>query len=115
MRWTRGAGEGEIDLPGEGGLREGGDKGSTNNRSANNGQDPVIHKRDPKGTFILGHLSVPGAHSPRTSRTAEDKGDGKEYLAKSLCWLLTGDVPLGSLQKRAWQRMDPAPGMSWQC
>lgn len=45
-------------------MRGGGDKGSTNNRSANNGQDPVIHKRDPKATFILGHLNVPEAHSP---------------------------------------------------
>ena len=59
----------------EGGIRQRID----NNRSANNGQAPVMHKSHPRAAFILGQLSVRKAHSPQTSGTAEDKGDEKEY------------------------------------
>lgn len=49
------------------------------NRSTNNGQDPVMHKSNPRAAFDLGQLSVPRVHSPQTSGTSEDKEDGKEY------------------------------------
>lgn len=50
-----------------------------NNRSANNGQDQVMHKSDPRAAFVLSQLIVPKAHSPQTSGAAEDKWGAKEY------------------------------------